>query len=231
MGGHGGLNILPQKKWNVYNFDNREKVKRDEEAAAREEQAKRQKARQAELEFKLDLLREKKGRAKRRRIEEGAEGGGPVEPLEGVINEGAIVVRESKDGAAERPQHINLFAEYEARALEEEAQNKGQLRGQGSRKGEERDLGIGSKSRAEGSRKERNAGRGVEKVDGKETGEPVNENYGLGHGLLDKNGKKPWYTYKSFMVDRASTKHGKRHRPDERLETSGTFAFEMDGFV
>jgi len=23
MGGHGGLNILPQKKWNVYNYDNR----------------------------------------------------------------------------------------------------------------------------------------------------------------------------------------------------------------
>jgi len=23
MGGHGGLNILPQKKWNVYNYDNK----------------------------------------------------------------------------------------------------------------------------------------------------------------------------------------------------------------
>jgi hypothetical protein len=29
MGGHGGLNILPQKKWNVYNWDNREIVDRD----------------------------------------------------------------------------------------------------------------------------------------------------------------------------------------------------------
>ena len=29
MGGHGGLNILPQKKWNVYNYDNREKVEQD----------------------------------------------------------------------------------------------------------------------------------------------------------------------------------------------------------
>lgn len=29
MGGHGGLNILPQKKWNVYNHDNREIVNRD----------------------------------------------------------------------------------------------------------------------------------------------------------------------------------------------------------
>ena len=30
MGGHGGLNILPQKKWNVYRRDNQQKVKDDE---------------------------------------------------------------------------------------------------------------------------------------------------------------------------------------------------------
>jgi len=29
MGGHGGLNILHQKKWNVYNLDNRMKVEKD----------------------------------------------------------------------------------------------------------------------------------------------------------------------------------------------------------
>ncbi len=29
MGGHGGLNILPQKKWNVYNHDNRAIVDKD----------------------------------------------------------------------------------------------------------------------------------------------------------------------------------------------------------
>lgn len=27
MGGHGGLNILPQKRWNVYRYDNREKFR------------------------------------------------------------------------------------------------------------------------------------------------------------------------------------------------------------
>ena len=31
MGGHGGLNILPQKKWNVYRKDNQEKVEKDRE--------------------------------------------------------------------------------------------------------------------------------------------------------------------------------------------------------
>ena len=30
MGGKGGLNILPQKKWNVYNWDNRIKVEKHE---------------------------------------------------------------------------------------------------------------------------------------------------------------------------------------------------------
>ena len=29
MGGHGGINILHQKKWHVYNSDNQAKVKRD----------------------------------------------------------------------------------------------------------------------------------------------------------------------------------------------------------
>lgn len=34
MGGHGGLNILPQKSWNVWNRSNRERVARDEAEAA-----------------------------------------------------------------------------------------------------------------------------------------------------------------------------------------------------
>jgi hypothetical protein len=33
MGGHGGLNILPQKSWNVYNRKNRERVAQDEAQA------------------------------------------------------------------------------------------------------------------------------------------------------------------------------------------------------
>ncbi|CDW71903.1 UNKNOWN [Stylonychia lemnae] len=39
MGGHGGLNILPQKRWNVYRQDNRQKVEDDEKLLhqAREE--------------------------------------------------------------------------------------------------------------------------------------------------------------------------------------------------
>ncbi|RDX62576.1 hypothetical protein CR513_59078, partial [Mucuna pruriens] len=63
MGGHGGLNILPQKRWNVYNYENREKVRRDEEQAAREEQLKREQARKRDAEFRLDRLRTARGLA------------------------------------------------------------------------------------------------------------------------------------------------------------------------
>ncbi|KDP39859.1 hypothetical protein JCGZ_03390 [Jatropha curcas] len=63
MGGHGGLNILPQKRWNVYNYENREKVRRDEEAAAKEEQLKREQARKRDAEFRLERLRTGRGLA------------------------------------------------------------------------------------------------------------------------------------------------------------------------
>ncbi|CAH9084448.1 unnamed protein product [Cuscuta epithymum] len=63
MGGHGGLNILPQKRWNVYNFDNREKVRLDEEAAAREEQLKREDAHKRDMELRLEKLRQARGLA------------------------------------------------------------------------------------------------------------------------------------------------------------------------
>ncbi|PNY04154.1 hypothetical protein L195_g004365 [Trifolium pratense] len=63
MGGHGGLNILPQKRWNVYNFDNREKVRKDEEAAARDEQIKREQSRKRDTEVRLERLRTSRGLA------------------------------------------------------------------------------------------------------------------------------------------------------------------------
>ncbi|KAG5455547.1 MAG: hypothetical protein BJ554DRAFT_5002 [Olpidium bornovanus] len=55
----GSLNILQHKSWHVYNEKNREKVRRDEEEAAREAERKRQKAEFAESERRLVLLRAK----------------------------------------------------------------------------------------------------------------------------------------------------------------------------
>eukprot|EP01024_Parvocaulis_polyphysoides_P032071 TRINITY_DN28819_c0_g1_i2.p1 TRINITY_DN28819_c0_g1~~TRINITY_DN28819_c0_g1_i2.p1 ORF type:complete len:235 (+),score=43.15 TRINITY_DN28819_c0_g1_i2:64-768(+) len=48
MGGHGGLNILPQKRWNVFNRDNRSKVEKDEREY--QEQLEKQKEQQIRLE-------------------------------------------------------------------------------------------------------------------------------------------------------------------------------------
>ncbi|KAK7389304.1 hypothetical protein VNO78_24183 [Psophocarpus tetragonolobus] len=85
MGGHGGLNILPQKRWNVYNYDNREKVRRDEEQAAKEEQLKREQARKRDAEFRLHRLRSARGLAP------------------------SIPTPESEPKTSSDPAHINLF--------------------------------------------------------------------------------------------------------------------------
>lgn len=187
MGGHGGLNILPQKRWNVYNFDNREKVKRDEEKAAREEAIERQQARQREAELRLEKLREAAG-AKRRDPSELriTEGEGAEQPLLGDEREDeaeALV-------EAERPKHFNLF---------EIASDPGQ----GSAKpkdGKEwiNDLKVGSRG-------------GLDKQDIRELKKmekmvraPEDEGYEFGSGLVGKSGKKPWYSTKRFMVERIS---------------------------
>jgi len=53
MGGHGGLNILPQKSWNVYNRDNREKVRKDQDQYLKEEERKRKRVDEIEQEKKV----------------------------------------------------------------------------------------------------------------------------------------------------------------------------------
>ncbi|GAB4813031.1 hypothetical protein N2152v2_000077 [Parachlorella kessleri] len=56
MGGHGGLNILPQKRWNVYGRENRLKVARDEEKYEEEQKEARAKHEAAEKEFRHRML-------------------------------------------------------------------------------------------------------------------------------------------------------------------------------
>jgi hypothetical protein len=58
MGGHGGLNILPQKSWNVYGRKQRERVRRDEEQLEREQ---REEAARKEEEEKAKQLRALRG--------------------------------------------------------------------------------------------------------------------------------------------------------------------------
>ena len=97
MGGHGGLNILPQKRWNVYNFDNREKVRKDEEAAAKEEQLKREQSRKRDTEFRLEQLRQARGLAS-------------ASASASSSRQSTAVAVESPEAEAEpKSKHINLF--------------------------------------------------------------------------------------------------------------------------
>ncbi|GAX73627.1 hypothetical protein CEUSTIGMA_g1078.t1 [Chlamydomonas eustigma] len=56
MGGHGGLNILPQKSWHVYRRDNVSKVEKDEALARQKEEEEREKHQNAEREYRKCLL-------------------------------------------------------------------------------------------------------------------------------------------------------------------------------
>eukprot|EP01052_Picozoa_sp_SAG31_P043681 SAG31_NODE_7355_length_1711_cov_3.477667_2_plen_359_part_00 len=56
-GGHGGLNILPQKSWNVYNYDNRLQVEKDEAAHAAQQEELLQKTLAADQEHRMEQLR------------------------------------------------------------------------------------------------------------------------------------------------------------------------------
>jgi hypothetical protein len=66
MGGHGGLNILPQKRWNVYNFDNRQKVEKDVKKAQEEEDAKAKREREAKSALRYEQLRNERKKKKKR---------------------------------------------------------------------------------------------------------------------------------------------------------------------
>ena len=61
MGGHGGLNILPQKSWNVYNRDNRQKVAEDEAKAAAEAAAEARQENSERAQVGLQKLRKRAG--------------------------------------------------------------------------------------------------------------------------------------------------------------------------
>lgn len=188
MGGHGGLNILPQKRWNVYNFDNREKVKRDEEEAARQEAIEKQQARQREAESRLEKLREA-AEAKKRDPSELriTDGGGAGLPLPEIVSEDET---EAAVVEATRPQHFNLFP-----GLGIAAEGSEKAKG---RKDWINDLKVHSRG-------------GLDKQDIRELKKmekavraPDDEGYEFGCGLVGKSGKKPWYSTKRFMVDRTS---------------------------
>ncbi|KAE8661822.1 UDP-glycosyltransferase 73C5-like [Hibiscus syriacus] len=116
MGGHGGLNILPQKRWNVYNYENREKVRKDEEAAAKEEQLKREQARKRDAEFRLEQLRAARGLAP-------LDKPGGSEPAAEEPEE--VVESEPKSGHINLFEGIKIFDPVKVLGKEEGAENDG----------------------------------------------------------------------------------------------------------
>ena len=71
----GGLNILPQKRWNVYGRENRFKVAQDEEKAAAEQHELERKRRDAESSFRRQkLLADARQRQGVRGVEHGVGG-------------------------------------------------------------------------------------------------------------------------------------------------------------
>jgi hypothetical protein len=96
MGGHGGLNILPQKKWNVYGRENRLRVARDE-AAREEEQARLESRRDvAESEHRLSVLK------KRARLKYGGAASVNLDRWEGSLGKSDTIERE-KESLQEPP--------------------------------------------------------------------------------------------------------------------------------
>ncbi|GIL51009.1 hypothetical protein Vafri_6971 [Volvox africanus] len=102
MGGHGGLNILPQKRWNVYNRENRLKVSQDEAKAEKQEEEARRRHGQAEREHRRQLLLRRASGGDRLREE--ALGGGEL--------------------ASTAPEHINFWKEEEAKLQHPENQKQ-----------------------------------------------------------------------------------------------------------
>lgn len=181
MGGHGGLNILPQKRWNVYNFDNREKVRKDEEAAAKEEQIKREEARKRDAESRLEVLRNVRGLAPLKRASPEAEKGKDKAVV--VATTSTAFVVESVESEEPKTGHINLFEGIKIFDPIEIPKN--------DKPAEEED------HRRKKMRKEAAAtARASAKDAAARAGDPDEEKYRLGYGVAGKGVKRPWYLEK-----------------------------------
>jgi len=176
MGGHGGLNILPQKRWNVYNFDNREKVRKDEEAAAKEEQLKREQSRKRDTEFRIEQLRQARGLAP------------STQPSTATAQVAAATATatlasspEPEPESKSKLNHINLFEGIRIFDPVSEVEGK---------KGEDERGGAFKKMRME---KKKEAEVRVVL--------PEDEKYKLGYGVAGKGVKLPWYLSRRVSDD------------------------------
>ena len=142
MGGHGGLNILPQKSWHVYRRDNVSKVEKDEAEAKAKEDAEKTKHENEEREYRRQLLLLRRGAGRHAGAapcEESASadlahsadhalpGPSSTIPVLSGSEGGQIIMNASTLAEAAEPraalQHINFWSEDEARMKAEHPDN------------------------------------------------------------------------------------------------------------
>ncbi|CAH8392913.1 unnamed protein product [Eruca vesicaria subsp. sativa] len=181
MGGHGGLNILPQKRWNVYNFDNREKVRKDEEAAAKEAQIQREEARKRDAQSRLEVLRNVRGLAPLKRPSPEAEKGKDSAPAPAPASPPKTAAVKIAEPEEPKTGHINLFEGIKIFDPIE-------LPKKDDKPADEED------HRRKKMRKEAAAtARASAKDAAARAGDPDEEKYRLGYGVAGKGVKLPWY--------------------------------------
>ncbi|XP_073845129.1 leukocyte receptor cluster member 1 [Musca autumnalis] len=91
------MNILPKKRWHVRTKDNIARVRRDEAAAREEERKKQEKLEFAESESRINFLRKKSGLQEKHSDEV------PIPPT-----------KEDEEASSSGGQHVNLFADYKS---------------------------------------------------------------------------------------------------------------------
>lgn len=171
MGGHGGLNILPQKRWNVYNFDNREKVRHDEAEAAREDQLQREATRRRESHLRLAALRRNRGL----QADDSPSPPPPPPPAAGSADP-AVPPPAASDGG-----HINLLSGGGGSA--DFAALASASGGRGAAREREPDANPNANPKKRKKEEVRTVG-------------PEEEKYRLGYGLAGKGVAAPWYMSK-----------------------------------
>lgn len=201
MGGHGGLNILPQKRWNVYNFDNRERVRRDEEAAAREESLRQQQERQKEAESRLAKLRDAK------RSSSSHESG----DLHGFGEQPPSDSQQDHD-ENEKMRHISLFNGL----IGFQRLHPGAAASEEIKRGMEVDKQI-FRGDKELERLYKRATKEATQV-GKNGVEADDEHYKLGYGCLGRDKKRPWYLTQSPLTAESEIGTSDADRPQASVK-------------
>lgn len=179
---------MPQKRWNVYNFDNRERVRRDEEAAAREDYERQQEQRQRDADVRLTKLREA-AHAKR--------GGGDPSLTDPNSKQpdhaGETLTKPSNH--ADDIQHMKLFEGLVSfQRVDPGASGSKEFKGPN-----EVDKKIFRGDR-ELERLYKRATKEATRV-GKDGIEADDEHYKLGYGCLGRDKKRPWYLTKTSLTD------------------------------